>query len=423
MDQALTPRPVRIFIASAALIVFTLYVGVVCSLWRADWLQDQQDLQSLQASVRFQPWDARTQWFLGRYYLTATQEYAKALPILRHVVELNPYDGRYWMDLATAHEVKGEMNESQEALQGALRAEPTSTEIAWQTANFYLALNDTAHALPLFRTAIQHDPTYTASALELIWRATKSVTQIVSQGLPSQPKPYFAFLKLLTSENQSKPANDLWAALVTQKFSFPVEDSFPYFDYLIQTNQIDQAKRVWEDLSRAHPELQAATAPNLVHNGGFETQFLNGGFDWRSRPTGQANVLLDTSKFHRGSRSLRIAFLSPSASDIGVFEYLPTQPSTEYRFGAYVETQDVITASGPRLSVEDPLTGTVLASTDEFLETRSWSQHSAEFVTGPDTHLVTLRIARIPSNSLIKGTFWLDDVELVRKSTSEQVKP
>ena len=260
--------------------------------------------------------------------------------------------------------------------------------------------------------AIQHEPEKTGPAIDLCWRATKNVGQVVAQVIPAQPAPYFAFLRILTAQNQLSPASEVWQGLIKQNFRFPVEEAFPYFDYLIHAQQIEQAKNVWTDLSKLHPELQDDATPNLVRNGGFEREFINGGFDWRSGPNGPIDVSLDADQSHRGTRALRIAFTGPAVSDMGIYEYVPVQPSTAYRFGAYVKTQDIMTASGPRLVVEDSSSGTVLASTDEFLETTSWSEHVAGFVSGSNTHLVTLRIMRIPGNPLIKGTFWLDDVEL-----------
>jgi hypothetical protein len=35
----------------------------------------------------------------------------------------------------------------------------------------------------------------------------------------------------------------------------------------------------------------------------------------------------------------------------------------------------------------------------------------ADFVTRPQTRLIAIKVMRVPGNPLIKGTFWLDDVE------------
>jgi len=380
----------------------------VINVWRADWLQDQHDPQALEASARREPWNAETYWLLGRYFLNAAQDSSRAIGSLNHAVELDPYDARYWLDLSDAYEVGGAEADSEKALARALQAEPTSPAIAWRSANFYLSRNNADRALPLFRVALQYNPKNIEAALDLCWRATKNVSQIANQALPADPAPYFALLKILMAQKESAPANELWSALIARKLAFPVEQSFLYFDYLIQTNQVDQARQVWTDLHKLDD-----SAPNLVRNGGFEADFLNGGFEWRYAQIAQADVSFDPSEPHMGSRSLRIEFAGPAVLDAGVYEYVPVQPNTAYRLSAFVETRGISTASGPRLAVEDSSTRKILATTDEFQDSSRWKQSSAEFVTGPETRLVTIRIVRIPGNLLIKGTFWLDDVELV----------
>jgi len=92
-----------------------------------------------------------------------------------------------------------------------------------------------------------------------------------------------------------------------------------------------------------------------------------------------------------------------------------------YRLSAFVRTQEIETASGPRLAVEDFPSGRILANTEEFLNTNDWLQHSTEFVTGPESHLVTLRVLRIPGNLLIKESLWMADVEMAPISAFVQL--
>jgi len=44
----------------------------VLDIWHADWLQDQGDRLSLEASAHVQPWNAGTHWLLGRYSSTSS---------------------------------------------------------------------------------------------------------------------------------------------------------------------------------------------------------------------------------------------------------------------------------------------------------------------------------------------------------------
>jgi hypothetical protein len=40
-------------------------------------------------------------------------------------------------------------------------------------------------------------------------------------------------------------------------------------------------------------------------------------------------------------------------------------------------------------------------------------------MTGPEARLITVKVMRVPGNPLIKGTFWLDDVELTPFPTGQ----
>ena len=89
--------------------------------------------------------------------------------------------------------------------------------------------------------------------IHLHWWAWPSHS--LSARMSSFVAPYLTFLEILTAQHQSAPANELWHALAAQKFKFPVEQAFPYFDYLINTQQVDQAEEVWKFLGELDSQL------------------------------------------------------------------------------------------------------------------------------------------------------------------------
>src|SRR5205085_2715310 len=88
------------------------------------------------------------------------------------------------------------------------------------------------------------------AALELCWRATRSVDMVV-QALPTTPEPYFVFLNLLIGKKEAAPADAVWSKLVSFTHQFPVQNAFPYLDYLIQNRRGDKAMQVWNHQTRA----------------------------------------------------------------------------------------------------------------------------------------------------------------------------
>src|SRR3984893_86159 len=105
MVSLVSSRPARIATAATCALLICFYVYTVLRIWRADWLQDQHDQQSLEASARLEPWDARTHWLLGRYFLNVPQDQTRALANFHRAVNLDPFEGRYWLDLAAAYEI------------------------------------------------------------------------------------------------------------------------------------------------------------------------------------------------------------------------------------------------------------------------------------------------------------------------------
>jgi tetratricopeptide (TPR) repeat protein len=348
------------------------------------------------------------------------QNLPPALSSLQQAVTLNPHVARYWLDLAAAYASANNLTAEAYALEHALNSEPTAPDVAWEAGTFYLAQNNLSRALPLFKVVVENDDQDRATkALYLCWRTTRNVPRLVSDVLPSQSGPYFSLLKILISDKQRAAANQLWDALVAHKLKFQVGDAFPYFDYLISTQEVDQAKTVWRFLTGIDGDLQEDSGTNVVVNAGFERAYLNGGFGWRKDPDFPVDISLDTSEFHSGTRALRFLFSGPAFSDTGIYQYVPVQPRTAYRLTAFVKSEDIVSASGPRLGIQDVYGKQLLVTTDDLLGTSGWRQQTAEFVTGPDTRLVTIRVLRIPGNPLIKGKFWLDDVNLVTISKGD----
>jgi hypothetical protein len=160
-----------------------------------------------------------------------------------------------------------------------------------------------------------------------------------------------------------------------------------------------------------------ASSADLVTNGGFEFDILNGGFDWRVAPTEGAVVSLDPVGAFEGARALRITFNGSRNIDYGhVLQYLPVEANTRYRFSGHMRVQGITTDSGPRLQVCDAYNiGHLFAATENLVGTSGWSEQRAEFTTAVDTRLLLVRLVRPVSNKLdnrIGGAVWIDNVHL-----------
>jgi hypothetical protein len=392
-----------------------LYLAIIGGHYLAVTLAAQSQPQTLRRAVSLEPWNAEWRWELGRYLLFIAQDQKAAVSSLERAVALNSHVARYWLDLAVGYEVAGDTRRQRFALESALQAEPTSPNVAWQAANFYLVGNDVARALPLFRVVMQNDPEQLNAALNLCWHVTQNPTVMLRNAVPAEPLPYLAFLKLLTEKGNTEAAQVVWNGLMNLGEPFPVTDAFPYFDYLILKHDTGSAVQVWKELVRQNPQLQSYSQPgNLIVDGGLEKNLLNGGFDWRYSVRDAVQLSVDNSEFHGGNQALRLAFHGPAVSDGGFFEYVPVLPNTDYHFSVYTKSQDIESASGPRLAVLDAYSGEPYVLTDDSLGTIAWRQQAANFRTRLETSLLVVKVSRVPSDPLIKGRFWIDDVSLVQ---------
>jgi hypothetical protein len=92
-----------------------------------------------------------------------------------------------------------------------------------------------------------------------------------------------------------------------------------------------------------------------------------------------------------------------------------------------MRTEAITTESGMRFSVIDPNhNGALSVLTDNFTGSHPWTPVDADFVTGPSTHFLLVRLYRDPSRlfeNKLEGTVWIADVSLVASMTQAGQTP
>ncbi len=88
-------------------------------------------------------------------------------------LHLNPYESRYWLDLASAYQVAGRLEEQEQAVERAVDADPTTPHVAAEAANFFLLQGNLEKALRHFRMVLANDPDAVSPTLQLCWRVTR----------------------------------------------------------------------------------------------------------------------------------------------------------------------------------------------------------------------------------------------------------
>ncbi len=394
----------------------TAYLVLTGRQFLAAWYADRPELYSLQRAAKLDPGNAEYRNHIGRYEELVARDPGRAIASYREAVQLDPHSAHYWFDLARAYQVLGDTSHQESALEGAVQADPTTPDVAWEAANLYLVQGENDKALREFHVVLDNDPTLAGPSLEFCWRIQPDVDALLRNVVP--PNAYAQFLSFLVDKGQLQGSEKVWDALARSGQPFELRLALGYFRYVILNKEVDEAQRVWrETADRFGLTSYLPTASNLIVNGDFSLDVINGGFDWQYQKQSSVELTLDPSEFHGGRRSLLITFDGPGISDAGILQLVPVQPNTTYDFSAYYKIGEIEGAGAPHFTLQDAYDKTIYYDSDELKEAGFWKSVNGDFTTGPDCKLVVLHVRRIPEGSPIRGKLWIDDFHLTTKQS------
>jgi len=371
--------------------------------------------ESLQTAVRLEPGNPEYRWRLGRAEFYGESDSASAEKEYEKALSLNSYNPHYWLDYANALYNQNRVAENQKAIEHAVQLDPTSPRTNWEAGNMYLVGGDTVAAFHQFRNILSRGINTSAyPVIPLCWRVTKDADLIIREALPTRPDFLLQFLNLVVADRSSEAAATVWATIVRLKQNFDAKLAFPYFDYLVETRDVDAAMGVWKFLESAGSLADYAQPENLLVNAGFEKPVLNGGLDWRYRQGRAVNLSLDNDQAHSGKASLAVNF-SGATADIGIAQIVAVEPNTTYDFSAFAKGHGLEGAGGPQFEIQDAYTLERLLLTDDLTDTFNWRLIEGNFHTGAGTKLVMVRVVRVPGNTLIRGKLWIDDLSIRKR--------
>ena len=377
---------------------------------------------NLRRALQWDPNDPRHPALLARalQYSLEGGDIADVLRFSERAAALGSHRAGLWVDLGAAYEWAGHAAAAQRAYAHALALFPNSPEINWQLGNYALRSDRIHEAAAFLRTCVLRDAALRRPAFDLAWRATGDPAFVLNEVVPPDTNARLAYLDYLSDTARLDAAADVWARLRDAALAFEVNAAFRYLDALIEHRRIAELDAAWTALAERYPDKLPRRGPgeNLIVNGDFETQPVNGGLDWRVMETPGVVVRVVSSVFYSGGRSLEIDFADTENISYGqVVQFVPVRPHTRYRFTAHLRAVGITTDSGPRLQIHEPHDpASPPVTLPQVLGKTSWTAGTAEFVTGPQTTLLTVRVVRLPSEKFLRqfrGTVWLDHLSLV----------
>ncbi len=372
-------------------------------------------------ATRFEPDNAEIWYRLGRFRQLDfdNADVPLAISYYRRAIQLNPRSPYYKLDLASTLETAGNNDEADSNFRAAQAAYPISAEVSWKYGNFLLRQERLPEAYAEIHRALMVDPKLTPLAVSRVWHSDPDVHVLLDQVLPDTAEAYSTALTFLADAQDPTGALEVWRRLIAKAPHSDPKLAFKLTDLLVAQERFEEAGTVWRQAIGMDAGSAPASAGNsLVYDGGFEKDISGGGFGWRQSEIAGADFDFDTDVKHSGSRSGRLIFDgSKNLSYESLFQFVLVSPSTHYRFQGFLRTEQISTESGMRFEILDPKDKQDL---DVFTPNRTgtlpWTFEQLDFTTGPNTHVILIRLARKPSDrldNLLRGTVWIDDVSLL----------
>jgi hypothetical protein len=355
-------------------------------------------------AIGYNPGNADYHFLLAQIYNSSTEflNLERAGQEFKETVRLNPNRSVHWQELAKWYEGEMQFDAARDAVRHAVRTDPNWAKTHWFAANLYLRLGDMKEADVAMRRAADLDtPNYLTQVLDLVWRFYEDPDRIVATHVPNTKDANLMALNYFVIKQSERGAGLAWARLKT--FETAVHERFTYITYLQGLGKPREAMQIF-----SFPK-----PPVLFYNGGFETEPLQSGFDWRFVSTDDAEVRRDTTVAREGLSSLQVSFSGKQNIDyMGVAHDLAVEKGKRYTLNFWMKTEGISTNEG--MFVE------ILGCQDcnpspKQIGTTYWQQFQIPFTAAAEQ--VSVRLRRVPTDkfeNLLKGKVWLDGFDLVQ---------
>jgi tetratricopeptide (TPR) repeat protein len=376
-----------------------------------------------ETAARLEPSDPRKWYLLGRYcqYNLVEQDMARAIGAYRISLRLNSLSADTWLDLASAYEVQGDIDEARKAFLEAKHVYPASAEVLWKYGNFLLRQNELESAFAEFHSAVEKDPQLGAEAVRICRHVEPDFSLILDRALPPIAEVYLNVLWELTDEADTNDALKVWPKLLALHPKLNSREVMQFVDGLLRGHQMSNAARVWSQAAHLMDLPKMDDPPgSLIWDGGFETDVTGGGLAWRFTQHPSAVISYDHNVKHSGSRALRLDISQKDISGfVGVCQWVVVEPDTAYEFSAWLRTKDIAKEEGIffRLGTRGLRENPVFETT-KLDGTNEWTKISMLWTSPDESRLAQVCLARSRGYDQRHGIVWVDDVSVLKVDTT-----
>ncbi len=385
---------------------------------------EENGLATVRRAVSLAPSDPLTHWRLGaiaQRQLSPDQLH-QVVGEFEKAASLSPNDYRFWMAFGTALEQWGEVERGEKALRRTTDLAPSYAYPRWYLGNLLLRSGRYDQAFAELRRAADADPDLRSQLLNLAWAVYNKNLDAFVEAVGNSASARAELAAYLLGRQRFEDGILLWQRLNEAEKRANRAKGEAMVGALVTAKRFHQAAEVANDLV---PAAAYRAGEGKFVDGGFEDDLIpqtGAVFGWQVKSLHQAQVGIDPDRGNNSSRSLRIVFQVPSRLDsMSVAQLVPVRPDTQYDFECFVRSQDLQSASTPRIEIIDATEGQgVIASDQAPTGSTDWQRIAFGFKTGAKTEAVTVKIIRTscPEDPVcpIFGTVWYDDFNLKRRS-------
>ncbi len=404
------------------IMIASLFISyqIISIWWGISHYQVLLSKERLYHAIEVSPLNPDPYYRLALFYQWDLQniDFEKSIQYLKKAIERNPLEQQYWIDLARGLHRLGEKQDSEKALDNAVRLFPTGYQGRWITANLLLQQGKLQKALPHFIYILQNYPEQTVVVYELLTKAIDDKDFIFEKVVPRDSSSIMRYLHFLYEIGDKESAQKVWAKKSFYGWRPNRAETIRYINFLIEHNVFHEAHRVWITMLREEG-IPVQKDGNLITNGGFERKDTLGvGFDWRIGKVKGVEMTVDSTTAFEGEASLKMVFDGKeNVNFYHLYQYVAWEPGTNYILKGRMKTNGITTKSGLKVEVLGVGTGFHQYS-ESLMGDNDWKELTIAFKTPINSQGGIVRLRRERSNKFdrfIAGTVWIDNFSLMEK--------
>ncbi|MDQ3819759.1 MAG: carbohydrate binding domain-containing protein [Acidobacteriota bacterium] len=379
---------------------------------------DQGQLEAAQEAASLAPDDPWTHWIVAglKKRNFSPEDLNEAIRQYEEAVRLSPYDYRFWIDLGRSKEEAGDSAGGERALRRAVELAPHYAYTHWFLGNLLLRAGRGEEAFAELRRAAEADPQLRPQLFNVAWTLYGQDIEAVRKAVADTPSARADFATYLAGQGRADDALALWSSLSSAEKREASAPGREIMRLLLSQKRYRSAFGVLSDIK---PGMDPK-ASQLI-NGGFEEDISSQAgdpFSWQVKMDPQAQVGIDESNSHGGSRSLLIFFRATEPLNFNnVSQTVVIEPSTQYRLEFYIRAEELKSAAAPVVQILDGADGATVLGTSQPAPPGSydWQPVTINFRTPPKTEAVIVVITRARCDDPvcpIFGKVWYDDFNI-----------